>query len=89
MFGFGIRSALVFFTILVAIRRYGVVATITGKRMKHAAIGRAKRVKGHVDMHCGARVTDHFARDIVAQLRAERLVIVMMALSMNNRPATA
>jgi len=81
-FGLGVRVALTLVTIIVSLRRYGILATLTGKRMKHAAIGRAKRVKGHVDLHYGARVTDHFVRDIVANLRAERLLVLMMARQM-------
>jgi hypothetical protein len=81
LFGFGIRLSLTVLTLIVAVRRYGIVATVTGKKIKHAATGRARR-SGQWDRAHGASTGYNLrAMDLVHTLRQERMGRVAMTLA--------
>lgn len=83
VFGFGIRTSLTVLVAIVAVRKYGIIAMMTGKRMKHAAMGRAKRSSmwGYTCAHHGAGVTDVLpSSDLVRQLQAARTKRVALML---------
>jgi hypothetical protein len=56
-------------------RKYGIVAVLTGqwRRIRHAGVGRAKRIWGYGGSHTGARVADHPARLLLHRLEQERM----------------
>jgi hypothetical protein len=78
LFGLGIRISLSVLVGIVAMRKYGIMAMVTGKRMKHAAIGRAKRSarKGWSCAHSGHGVTDQLpSANLVNELKAARALV--------------
>ena len=56
----------------IVLARYGLWAIATGKRVRHAAAGRAKTSRFYGAMHYGARIGNHGASDLIAYLRRER-----------------
>lgn len=77
MFGLEIRISLALLVFNLAVRKYGIVAVITGQQMKHAAVGRAKRSRRGTCGHSGAGVGDLLpASDLIAQLKESREKVV-------------
>lgn len=72
LFGFGIRLSLTVLTLIVAVRRYGIIAVITGKKVKHAAAGRARRTSQWARTHGASTGYNLRAMDLVHTLRRER-----------------
>lgn len=71
VFQTGVSLALHLVFAIVVVRRYGMLALATGKRARHAAMGRAKS-RWYPALHHGARIGNHAARDLIRQLRRER-----------------
>jgi hypothetical protein len=77
MFGVEMRITMAFLVFTLAVRKYGIVAAITGQQMKHAAIGRAKRSRRGTCGHAGAGVGDLLPASIlIAQLKESREKVV-------------
>jgi hypothetical protein len=56
----------------IVLARYGVWALATGKRVRHAAMGRAKTSRFYGAMHYGARIGNHTASELIRSLKRER-----------------
>lgn len=67
---------------LMVVRRYGIIALATGKRARHAAIGRARGSLLYANLHSGARIGNHTARDLINHLRRERQAAALATYGM-------
>lgn len=87
-FDFGVRTALTLVVAMVVVRRYGVLALATRNRVRHAAIGRARRSWSYIGSHTKAIVGNNLhAGELVHRLRRERQDMAWRTYTMNVRIA--
>lgn len=88
MIGTGIRVSLRLIVVIIAFRRYGLHAMATRRKIRHAAIGRAKRSWSYIGSHTSTIVGSNVvASELVAQLRRERQELAWCTYRLNVRTA--
>lgn len=85
--GFTINLSLLILAGIVTIRHYGIHAMLTGRRMRHAAKGRAKRV-WRAGRHTRTIVGNNLrATELIIHLRRERQDMAWRTYHLNVRTA--